>query len=281
VFRRGARVFRTVMPEAAADFEAVQASGLHQRLIERGALQRHARVAAGELGAAAAGASLVLEHPRLPFLSHPYEWPFAALKAAALLQLDLLLEALAAGFTLSDASAYNIQFLGTEPVFIDTLSFRPYEPGTYWLGHRQFCEQFLNPLLLQAKLGLDYHAWYRGAPEGIAAASLDRLLPWWRKFSPNVYMHVCLQARRQSAPGASEQAQAAVSRGGLSRKGFGDILRGLRVWIQSFEPGDRGRTAFADYADENSFNADDTAVKLGFVAVFATATRPGLLLDLG
>jgi ribosomal protein L11 methylase PrmA len=269
------------MPSAAAAFEAVRASGLHERLIARGALQPHTEVAASELGEAAQGASHVLEHPGLPFLSWPYEWPFAALKSAALLQLDLLLEALASGFTLSDATAYNIQFNGAEPVFIDTLSFRPYEEGSYWLGHRQFCEQFLNPLLLRAQLGLDYHAWYRGSPEGIPATDLDRLLPWYRKLSPNVAMHVSMQARLQSAPGAREKAQAQVAKGGLSRKGFGNIVRGLRVWIQAMEPADAGATAFADYARANTYSADDNAMKENFVAQFAAATMPRVLLDLG
>ncbi len=269
------------MPSAAAAFESVRASGLHQRLVERGLLQPHTEVDASELGNAAQGASHVLEHPRLPFLSWPYEWPFAALKAAALLQLDLMLEALKAGFTLSDSTAYNIQFNGAEPLFIDTLSFRPYEEGSYWFGHRQFCEQFLNPLLLRAKLGLDYHAWYRGSPEGIPAADLNRLLPWHSKLSPNVAMHVSMQARLQAAPHAREKAQAKVSKRGLSRKGFTDIVRGLRVWIQVLEPADAGATAFADYADANTYSADDNAMKEKFVAELAAATKPGVLLDLG
>ena len=43
------------------------------------------------------------------------------------------------GFTLSDATAYNIQFAGSAPVFIDHLSFRPYREGEIWAAHRQFC----------------------------------------------------------------------------------------------------------------------------------------------
>ncbi|MEX1091733.1 MAG: methyltransferase, partial [Acidimicrobiia bacterium] len=43
------------------------------------------------------GSAGALEHPRLPFISYPYEWTFAMLKDAALLQLDLLRDALSAG----------------------------------------------------------------------------------------------------------------------------------------------------------------------------------------
>jgi ribosomal protein L11 methylase PrmA len=282
VWRVGDRILRTVMPSAAPHYEFARDSGLLARLEERGALIGHAEVDAAVLGDAAAGARYVLEHPRLPFVSHPYEWPFAALQAAALLQLDLLLEAIAAGATLSDATAYNVQFRGAEPVFIDTLSFRRYEEGSYWLGHRQFCEQFLNPLLLRSHLNLPYHAWYRGSPEGIAAADVARLLPAWRKLAPNVAMHVVLQARLQAGQHAREKAEAAVARGGgLSRKGFTDIVRGLRVWIQGLEPAQSNKTAFADYATDNTYSAADTDFKARFVAEYAASARPAVVLDLG
>src|SRR5262249_28644994 len=90
----------------------------------------------------------VLRHARIPFISYPYEWPFGMLKDAALLQLDLLTTALDEGFTLKDATPFNVQFLGTRPVFIDVSSFEPLEPGSPWVGYRQFCQMFLYPLLL-------------------------------------------------------------------------------------------------------------------------------------
>ena len=108
-------------------------------------------------------ASYVIEHPKLPFVSYPYEWCFSALKSAALLHLDIHLSVLESDITLSDASAYNIQFQsGASPIFIDRLSFRRYREGEFWVGHRQFCEQFLNPLLLRALVGVPHNAWYRG-----------------------------------------------------------------------------------------------------------------------
>jgi hypothetical protein len=108
--------------------------------------------------------------PMLPFVSFPYEWSFSALKAAALLHLKIQLVALDKGVTLSDASAYNVQFRGAQPVFIDHSSFRPYQNGEIWIGHRQFCEQFLNPLLLRALFGVSHNAWYRGTLRGFPRA---------------------------------------------------------------------------------------------------------------
>ena len=50
-----------------------------------------------------------------------------------------------------DGSAYNIQFRGFKPTFIDILSIKEYEDGEYWTAHKQFCENFLNPLILKSK----------------------------------------------------------------------------------------------------------------------------------
>ncbi|MFQ5995917.1 MAG: class I SAM-dependent methyltransferase, partial [Acidiferrobacterales bacterium] len=70
------RVFRTVMPSAAEDFEFVRSTGLLERLIEEGQVIAEKTVDPSVLGASARGARYVLEHPRLPFISYPYEWPF-------------------------------------------------------------------------------------------------------------------------------------------------------------------------------------------------------------
>ena len=67
---------------------------------------------------------LVIEHEKIPYISYPYEWSFSQLKSAALLHLDFHLFLLNNDATLIDASAYNIQFIGAKPIFIDILSIK-------------------------------------------------------------------------------------------------------------------------------------------------------------
>jgi len=274
------QVFRTVMPRARDDYEFVRATGLLQQLTERNLLIGAAEVPRGTLGVrAAADAAYVLRHPTLPFISHPYEWSFPALKAAALLTLDLLLESLEHGVTLSDASAYNIQFIGPRPVFIDYLSFRRYDDGEFWIGHRQFCEQFLNPLLLTALTGVPYQPWYRGTHEGIPAGDLARVLPMRRKLSWNVLTHVVLQSGLSRPQVATEAVR--VSRMKFPLAAFQRMLRSLRRWIEALEPARSRATVWIDYAGNNSYADEDTRRKAAFVAEFVAATRPALLWDVG
>ena len=84
-------------------------SGLAERLISAGPAHRPPSRRALD-DAATPEARAVIRPDEIEFISYPYEWTFGELKDAALLTLDVELEALAAGWTLKDASAYNVQF---------------------------------------------------------------------------------------------------------------------------------------------------------------------------
>ncbi|MCZ6741012.1 MAG: class I SAM-dependent methyltransferase, partial [Alphaproteobacteria bacterium] len=58
-------------------------------LIKRGMVIQSEEVDGAQLGEDAPEGGIVLEHPKIPFWSYPYEWPFGALKAAALTHLDI------------------------------------------------------------------------------------------------------------------------------------------------------------------------------------------------
>ena len=275
------RVFRTITRTGIEDFRKVEATGLLRRLVDTGRLVDFREVEPRTHGFDGSEVVALLEHPRLPFVSHPYEWGFQLLKRAALLQLEIGLEALRDGVTLTDATAYNVQFVGAEPRFIDHLAFRPYRDGEFWTAHRQFCEQYLNPLLLRSKLGVPHNAWYRGALEGIATTDLSRMLPLRKKLSWNVLTQVVLQAHFQNAS-LEKSARAAVSNTrGLPRPAFESLLSSLRDWIATLEPLGAPETVWGDYAERNSYSDRAGAQKRSFVEAFAAAVRPGLLWDVG
>ena len=280
IFYVDGRVLRTVMPVGLDDYEFVRSTGIVDSLIASGKLIGEAVVDTSLLGEHGGDASLLLEHPRLPFISYPYEWSFSALKAAALLHLDIQQAALKKDVTLTDATAYNIQFVGPTPVFIDSLSFRRYVDGEYWAGHRQFFEQFVNPLLLRSAVGIPHNAWYRGALEGISAEDLSHALPWTSRLSWNVLTNVFLQARLQRMSASGDAIEKAKARK-LPRIGFEQILHGLRKWIAGLEPKSSGKTVWQDYASDNSYADEETANKRNFVADFASQTKPQLMLDIG
>jgi ribosomal protein L11 methylase PrmA len=279
VFEDNGRVYRVVLPPAAEDFSFVESSGLIERLVGQHLLVEQHFVDPSELGPLAEGATHVLEHPKLPFISYPYEWSFTALKAAALLHIRIHLEALQAGCNLSDASAYNVQFQGTRPVFIDRLSFRRYREGEFWIGHRQFCEQFLNPLLLRALLGVPHNAWYRGRQEGIPAAELATMLCWRHKLSLRILLHVLSQQRLQRK-GAHRRAKRVLKRQ-LPKEAFISMLRGMAKWIEGLNPILAGEAVWDNYSQQNSYSTGEREAKHRFITQFTVEVRPRILWDMG
>lgn len=282
VFITDERVLRSIMASAAPNYEAVRASGILAELADDGLVISQRAVDPGALGELAPGAVHVVEHPLLPFVSYPYEWCFGALKDAALLHLVIHERCLDRGFSMSDASAYNVQFIGSTPLFIDTLSFRPYVEGELWTGHRQFCEQFLNPLLLRAECKVPFNAWYRGNLEGIPVSELARILPFRAKFKWNVLKHVVLQAKfQQSASGSKSPSASRLRKIKLPLPTFLGMLTGLRRWIERLAPVGLAKTQWQDYAEANSYAAEEVDQKSRFVAEFVAALQPAMVWDLG
>ena len=181
--------------------------------------------------------TVVLEHPKIPFWSYPYEWSFRLLQAAAVAHLDIQLRLLPHGIALSDASAYNVQFLGPRPVFIDALSFRRYRENEHWMGARQFQEQFLHPLLLESLTGAAIQSFYRGSAEGIPCETVSSLLPLRHRVAPRILLSVTLPAllnRRFSASTAGRSVEALEK--GLPRPRYEARLIDLRDWIRNLPP---------------------------------------------
>jgi len=277
VYTRDQRVFRTVSRSAAADFEA--ARPVLRELAADGRLVDFVELPASEEDPA--DAALMLEHPRLHPWAYPYEWSFSLLQRAALFHLELHLDLLERGFTLSDASAYNIQFRGPNPIFIDHLSIRPHREGEFWLGHRQFCEQFLNPLLLRAYLDVAPNAWYRGNLEGIPTSDLARLLPMRSRFSWRVMTNIVLPAYVQRRSTSDRDIRFNPGDKRLPLPAMKAMLRQLHKWIASLRPANVSATTWANYATTTTYDDQETARKKDFVARFVRESAVRHVVDLG
>jgi ribosomal protein L11 methylase PrmA len=276
VFVRDGVVYRALSRAGLEDWQALAATPLagDDRLIATEPVDLDGLP---ELtGEPAAGA---LRHERIPFVSHPYEWPFSMLKDAALLQLALGREALEHDLTLKDASAYNVQWRGAQPVFIDVGSFERLRPGEPWAGYRQFCMLFLYPLMLQAYRGVPYHAWLRGSIDGIAPAEARALLPKRRR---GVLTHVVLHARleaRYAATGGRE-VKRELKRAGFGKELLDANLRRLEKLVRRLEY-KPGRTAWTEYGATNTYSDEEAERKAEFVRAAAARRPGGLTWDLG
>jgi SAM-dependent methyltransferase len=280
VYRRDGTLYRQINRSFAAAWDDLVASGLLEALQAKRILVSHEDVS-NDQAADPARAHAVIRPEPVDFVSYPYEWSFGQLQDAALLTLDAQIAAADAGFTLRDATAYNVQLHQGRPILIDTLSFERAEPGAPWIAYRQFCEHFLAPLALMAhrdvRLGLMLRDHIDGIPLDLAAT----LLPGRTRLNTGLLSHVHLHARaqRQYADRAEESARAASKRtmSPLRQRALLDSLRRTVAGLQWKPEG----TEWAEYAENTSYGDAATVRKDELVRGQLDAAGGRVVWDLG
>ncbi len=270
------------MERAREDYEAIRGNATVRKLLASGDIIASNELGSDEAAALAPDAAYVVEHERVPLVSYPYEWPFALLKKAARFHLGLQLQLLEAGIMLSDATAYNVQFRGVQPVFIDLLSLRPYRDGELWMGSHQFMQQFVHPLLLNALGGVPFNSWYKGNLDGIHRGDLLRCLPFRARLSRRVFKQITLPQMIDDAEADNSVTRSSLKApASLPKSGLRGILEGLDQWIAELTPRTVNGTTWADYQKNRTYNAAEIQGKRKSVEDFVRAHQPKTILDIG
>ncbi len=262
VFKRNEVLYRQINSGFDEDIRLLSSSGLQENLLQAGMVVDFEVVDIG-LGATSE-AAMVLRPSVVRFISYPFEWCFSQLKAAALLTLEIMSMALDNGMILKDASAYNIQFVGIDPIFIDTLSFTKYEEGEPWVAYKQFCQHFLAPLAIMARKDIRLASLLRTHIDGIPLDLASKLLPLSTRASFGLLTHIHLHANAEPQNGHSLGANSAPK---VSKDGLLALIDSLKSTINklSWEP--KG-TEWGDYYLSTNYSQIAFASKESIVKSF-------------
>ncbi|MEO1368816.1 MAG: methyltransferase, partial [Acidobacteriota bacterium] len=294
VFTQGGRLYRQVDQSYAEHYDRLMASGLYDRLVGDRLLIPHVELSeaeAAELAVDVHRTHRVLRPEVIPLVSYPYEWCPGQLRDAALLTLEVARRALEHDMVLKDASAYNVQFVGRTPVFIDTLSFEGYVEGEPWVAYRQFCQHFLAPLALMAYRDPRLATLLRVHIDGVSLELADALLPWTSRLRFGLWMHLRLPAKaerrelRRSSAEREKRGSRPVPR--VSRNGLMGLLSSLESTVRSLRWRPKG-TVWGDYYDATNYTDTSRSHKERLVAEMlaecglpATGERQPRVWDLG
>jgi ribosomal protein L11 methylase PrmA len=276
VYREDGLLYRQVNASYQPDYEQLNSSGLYRALVDKGWLIPHVEVEPSP------GAWRTLRPEAVPYISYPYEWSFSQLKDAALLTLDIQQLALAHGMVLKDASAYNVQFNGSRPVFIDTLSFERHHEGAPWVAYRQFCQHFLAPLSLASHVDLRLRRLQEVFIDGVPLDLASRQLPRRTWTRPGLVAHIHLHARSQQRYQAAGRDQQVIELRPMSKQLLVALVDGLRRTVNGCRMS-QTNSEWGDYYDETNYTDDAMSAKEALVAqmVDAVAPRGGIVHDLG
>jgi len=242
VFTNNGVIFRQINLSFKDNFDLFLSSGCYDHLVKKKLLIRHTDETSSQITSAKHYKTIKPE--QIIYISYPYEWCFEMLKDAALLTLRLVKECLPFGIIPKDATAYNIQWHRGGLIFIDSLSFEKYNEDVPWIAYRQFCENFLSPLLLMHYSRNSLSQILLAYPDGIPLAIAKSLLPWRSKLSLHTYLHIHLHASI-----AGRKKNIAEKKVKFSKTKLLNIITSLEKLISSLKIPEQ-KTAWSGYYDE-------------------------------
>jgi len=277
LFRKEGVLYRQINNNYKETYDDFKNSGLYEELIKSGLLIPHEEVVNDSMNDEG---YISIKPFELPFISHPYEWSFSQLKDAALLTLSIQQKVLSKGYSLKDASAYNIQFYNGKPVFIDSLSFEKLQPNKPWVAYKQFCQHFLAPLALMSKTDISLNQLLKTNIDGVPLALASKLLPLATKLNPSLAIHIHLHAKAQSK-NADKKFDPEKFKNTFSIKSFYAIIDSLKATILKLKWKPAG-TEWHDYYDSNNNYEDASlAYKQNIVEEFLSKQNIRSVWDLG
>lgn len=270
VFHLDGRLYRQVSESYREDYDRLMASGLYQALIADELIIPHDEVDAKILPDRLSSATYkILEPQTVPYISYPYEWCFSQLKDAAFLTLQIQKKAMKFGMSLKDASAYNVQFIGSRAVFIDSLSFEKYDETQPWVAYRQYCQHFLAPLALMAHRDFRLHHLLRDYIDGVPLELASRLLPRRSYCRFGLLAHIHLHASSQRRHHDDARDKAVSSKGpGMSKSRLAALLSSLENAVSKCRA-PNVETEWGDYYDDTNYSRDSMTAKEKLVQAMA------------
>lgn len=244
IFTKDNIIYRQVNKVFKEHFDFFINSGCYEKLVKQQFLIPHERLNENLTGSDDWYTTLKPE--QIEFISYPWEWSFDMLKDAALLTLRIAKVAISSGMVLKDATPYNIQWHKGKLVFIDSLSFEKYNPDEPWIAYRQFCENFLAPLLLMHYRKQPLQQLSLAWPEGIPLSIVKSLLPWRSKLSLHTYLHIHLHASVSQRKNKKTSSTAK-----FSKQKMLNLIASLEILIRKLNLPNQPST-WSDYYNEAS-----------------------------
>jgi len=186
------------------------------------------------------------------------------------------------GFWLRDASAFNVQYDGNRLRLIDTLSIGHRIAESPWVAYGQLCSHFLAPLVMAAYRDIRTLSVWRNYIDGYPLDLATKMLPFWRRYRPGLFMHLTLHARFQDAADRKEDIGKAKSakKPKVNDRGLIGLVRSLQRTVGSIK-WKRSSRIWEEYGEIRAYQAEDVSRKSEYVDRVVRRLQPNMVWDLG
>jgi SAM-dependent methyltransferase len=264
-------ILRAIVLERAEQTRALIRSPWMVRLMADGSVPGTAELSDPPGSIEGANRWMWLRHDALTFPCYPHEITASQLYDSAQLTLKVAIEAARNGWTLKDASAWNVLFSGGRPVFVDMLSFDRQEPTGTWIPYGQFVRHFVLPLLLYRKTGVTPPDIFLAYRDGISPEHAFQLLGSPRVASPITLEFVVLPRFLSRAGGRLIESESTRKPRQfdpeMSRHLLLNTLRRLQRKLEGLRPDKyNASSVWKSYEEDRShYSEADMAAKKAFV----------------
>lgn len=272
VFYKKGQIFRHVNFSYRSNYEKLISSGLYNKLSKFNFLISHIEALNKD-----PNVYKILKPQKIPFVSYPHEWCFTQLKKAALLTLKIQKIALDHDMILKDSSAFNVQFVGKNPIFIDTLSFDIYQENLPWIAYRQFCRHFLAPLVLMSYVNPRLNSLFSNHLDGIPLDLAVSMLPFRAKLNPGIFAHLCLNSTSQQLLSKNTEN---IKKYKLSKHSLYSLIFSLRSTIKNLKPKSQ-KTLWGKYYTHTNYQHVSFSQKKILLSKYLKNINRPTVLDLG
>lgn len=269
IFADNGMLKRQINPVFFQEYDAAVKADLFQELFKKGWLVRHEEIQRDE-------EKIILLPEQIPLITYPYEWSFTQYKHAAQLTLRLQMFLLEHGFSLKDASAFNITFHNGKAVFIDTLSIERYKENEPWRALQQFEMHFFSILLLSQKYGAHYLKTLASEINGKDLKETASLLGWKSKLHPVIYPNIHLMAKDDSKISATLSNDRVPN---VSKASQLKILKVLESHISEMSLSES--TEWTAYYDQTNYDFASFGLKKEWIHSWSKEINAYKAIDLG
>jgi hypothetical protein len=276
IFMQNEKLYRQVNLRYKLEYDHLLSSGLFEKLCQKGLLIPHQE---SQVAVQDSQGYKIIEPEQVHFISYPYEWSFSQLRDAALTTLRIQKISLAHGMSLKDSSAYNIQFHHGKPILIDTLSFEIYNEGEPWVAYRQFCQHFLAPLALMAKVDIQLGKLLRLYIDGVPLDLASKLLPVSSRLNLGLLTHIHLHAQAQTRY-ANKDVKITSKKNTMTQAALIGLIEHLEQTVKKLKWEPAG-TEWADYYEITNYSDQAFEHKKTIILDWLGRISPKSVWDLG
>lgn len=271
LFKENETLYRAIAFDYIPHYTRMLQSGLYEKLTLEKKLVKHTQEKQTENG------TIIIKPILIPVVSYPYEWSFDQLKDAALLTLEIQQNSLEYGMSLKDATAFNVQFIGASPVFIDTLSFEILNEQKPWVAYKQFCQHFLAPLALMSHVDMRLLSLFKTHLDGIPLDLTSKLLPLRTRLNFSLLLHIHMHAQSQKKFERTTQEPRSAQFSLIKHKALIDSLKSAIEKLSL----PKIKTEWGDYYNDDSYTIVGLQSKQEIVSQYLKLASPKVVCDLG